>query len=169
MAQGQFTILNNIQQADGDFLQGTAVARFHVGAPLEVALSWHESSQGTQMLTLPSDPSTGTWTWRSISPFSQNEQLTAGDIGRGRRSGSADGNQMAEGRWFQLVPGHAERNLNGRRQKHACGYQPGRTTGRCCRFRDLRTSREACLVRTTCCTGRDLDMNTSSPLISSGP
>jgi hypothetical protein len=77
---GNFTILNNVSQGDGTFLQGVATTHFSSGGPLEVALSWHASAQGTQMLTVPADPSTGTWSWRSISPVSQNEQVTAGDI-----------------------------------------------------------------------------------------
>jgi hypothetical protein len=77
---GSFTILNNIQKGDGDFLQGAAIARFNSGGPLEVALSWHGKGKGVQMLVVPSDPSSGTWTWKKIHDGSQDEQLTAGDI-----------------------------------------------------------------------------------------
>jgi hypothetical protein len=80
---GAFTILTNIQTGgSGDFLQGVAVARFTGGGPLEVALSWHNGGGGVQMLTVPAAPSTGTWTWRTISTTSQDEQLSAGDIDR---------------------------------------------------------------------------------------
>jgi len=77
---GLFTILDNIQNGDGDFLQGAAIARFNSGGPLEVALSWHGKGKGVQMLVVPSDPSSGTWTWKKINNSSQDEQLTAGDI-----------------------------------------------------------------------------------------
>lgn len=79
---GSFTILNNIQSGDGDFLQGVAVARFNSGRPFEVALSWHQRDKGVQMLTVPSDPSSRIWTWWKIHNSSQDEQLSAGDIDR---------------------------------------------------------------------------------------
>ncbi|MFN0156887.1 MAG: FG-GAP-like repeat-containing protein [Bacteroidota bacterium] len=78
---GVFSILNNIQNGDGDFLQGVEVARFQ-GGNLEVALSWHAAGRGIQMLAVPADPSTGTWTWRQASTTSQDEQISQGDIDR---------------------------------------------------------------------------------------
>ncbi len=78
---GSFTILNNIQSGQGDFLQGVAVDRYQGGA-LDVALSWHAANQGVQALTVPTNPSTGTWTWRSMTTTSQDEQLSTGDIDR---------------------------------------------------------------------------------------
>lgn len=77
---GSFTILDNIQNGDGDFLQGVAIARFYSSGPLEVVLSWHEEWKGIQLLVVPSDPSSGTWTWHKIHNSSQDEQLSAGDI-----------------------------------------------------------------------------------------
>jgi hypothetical protein len=77
--QGNFTVLDNIQAGEGDFLQGVAVGRFE-GQNLGVALSWHVEGQGVQMLSVPSDPSTGTWTWSRISTVSQDEALSAGDV-----------------------------------------------------------------------------------------
>ena len=79
---GSFTILTNIQAGDGDFLQGVAVDRFSPGGPIEIALSWHAGGKGVQMLTVPSSPSTGTWSWRTIHTSSQDEALSAGDIDR---------------------------------------------------------------------------------------
>ncbi|MBI5474640.1 MAG: T9SS type A sorting domain-containing protein, partial [Ignavibacteriae bacterium] len=78
---GSFTMLNNIQSGQGDFLQGTAVGRFQGGA-LEVALSWHESNRGVQSLTVPANPSSSTWTWKRLTTTSQDEQVSAGDIDR---------------------------------------------------------------------------------------
>jgi hypothetical protein len=79
---GQFTVLTNIPNGDGDFLQGVVVGRFQANGPLEVALSWHRRNRGVQMLTVPDNPSTQTWGWRLASPVSQNEALSAGDIDR---------------------------------------------------------------------------------------
>ncbi|MEK9136210.1 MAG: VCBS repeat-containing protein, partial [Bacteroidota bacterium] len=79
---GNFTILTNIQSGQGPFIQGVAIAKFAVGRPLEVALSWQDAVGGSQMLTVPSDPSTGTWTWRQFSTTSQGEGIDAKDIDR---------------------------------------------------------------------------------------
>lgn len=48
---GGFTILSNIPDGDGDFLQGVAVEGFTDGGPTEVALSWHAAGKGVQTLT----------------------------------------------------------------------------------------------------------------------
>ncbi len=84
---GQFTILTNIANGDGDFLQGVEVRRFnHAGTePYKVALSWHMAGKGVQTLTVPENPSSGTWSWARISTTSQDEQLSAGDIDRDGR------------------------------------------------------------------------------------
>jgi hypothetical protein len=79
---GSFTILSNVPDGDGDFLQGVAAGRFTAGGPLEVALSWHVAGKGVQMLSVPADPSAQAWTWRRISATSQDEGLTMGDIDR---------------------------------------------------------------------------------------
>ncbi|HMN29174.1 MAG TPA: VCBS repeat-containing protein, partial [Caldilineaceae bacterium] len=77
---GQFSVLTNIPNGEGDFLQGVAVSHFQPDGPLEVALSWHQRGHGVQMLTAPADPSNDQWSWRMISPAGQNEALSAGDI-----------------------------------------------------------------------------------------
>lgn len=76
---GSFTILNNVQQGDGDFLQGVAAAQFLPGQR-EVILSWHNN--GLQRLTVPANPSSGTWPVGQISAAAQNEDLSVGDIDR---------------------------------------------------------------------------------------
>jgi hypothetical protein len=78
--KGAFTIFSNIAKAEGDFLQGVAVAPFDNPGPLEVALSWHFSGFGIQMLTVPPKPDRDLWTWRKITRTSQDEQLSVGDI-----------------------------------------------------------------------------------------
>lgn len=84
---GQFTIRTNVSRGEGDFLQGVALDRFSLGGPLEIALSWHQADNGVQMLTVPDNPATETWSWRRISSTSQDEQISSGDIDR---DGDAD-------------------------------------------------------------------------------
>jgi hypothetical protein len=79
---GSFTILSNVPNGDGDFLQGVAVGRFQSGSNLEIALSWHDETTGVQSLTVPLDPVNETWSWAQISTTSQGEDLSAGDIDR---------------------------------------------------------------------------------------
>lgn len=76
--KGRFQIVDNIPTGKGDFLQGAAFAS--VGEAKEVALSWHESGQGVQMLSIPAEPSIDRWDWRIISAVSQDEALSADDI-----------------------------------------------------------------------------------------
>lgn len=77
---GQFTIVDNIPDGQGDFLQGVAIARFERETPLRIALSWHQAGQGIQMFTLPLNPVMDDWSWGQISTTSQDEDLSAGDI-----------------------------------------------------------------------------------------
>ncbi|MBI1936260.1 VCBS repeat-containing protein [Candidatus Woesearchaeota archaeon] len=81
--KGNFTVLTNIATGgSGDFLQGAVAGRFSSAGSIQVALSWHNGGGGVQMLTVPADPSTTTWTWKVISTTSQDEDLSAGDIDR---------------------------------------------------------------------------------------
>jgi len=80
LGNGGFDIYDMIEKADGDFLQGAAAARFRPEAPVEVALSWHLTGKGLQIITLPQDPLADKWSLRKISDISQDEQLSAGDI-----------------------------------------------------------------------------------------
>ncbi|MEN8006515.1 MAG: FG-GAP-like repeat-containing protein, partial [Candidatus Krumholzibacteriota bacterium] len=84
---GNFTVLENIPDGSGSFLQGTTTAVFNVDRnltfnPGEVALSWENGGGGIQMLTIPEDPSAGPWSWRIISPTTQFEGIHQGDIDR---------------------------------------------------------------------------------------
>ncbi len=78
---GNFTILDNIQNADGDFLQGVTIAALGNDRP-EVALSWHRADKGIQSLTIPADPSNQPWPWQTLSSTSQDEEISQGDIDR---------------------------------------------------------------------------------------
>jgi len=77
---GGLTILENLESAEGDFLQGVCVADLVPGGSMEVALSWHQAGHGIQLLSVPSDPSTEQWTWSRVSDTSFDEQLSCGDI-----------------------------------------------------------------------------------------
>ena len=81
---GGFTVHDNLDGGDGDFLQGVAIARFQGGRP-QIALSWHQAGRGVQMLTVPEDPLRARWPLRKISAGSQDEALSAGDIDRDGR------------------------------------------------------------------------------------
>lgn len=78
--KGNFKIYDNIPVAQGDFLQGVAIARFIPDGPLGVALSWHRANQGLQMFTVPDDPVNERWKWRKISDHSEDEDLAVVDI-----------------------------------------------------------------------------------------
>jgi hypothetical protein len=78
---GGFTIFENVASAIGTFVQGTTVARFQAGGPLEVVLAWDDGTD-TQMLTVPEDPTSDTWTWRVASDTSLGEEMDNGDIDR---------------------------------------------------------------------------------------
>jgi hypothetical protein len=77
---GAFTIHTSIPQAEGDFLQGVAVGRLSPGEALSVALSWHASGHGVQLLRVPADPAGEQWGWERLTPVSQDEALSLGDI-----------------------------------------------------------------------------------------
>ena len=76
--KGTFQIYNNIDSAQGDYLQGATLLQQKNNTTL--ALSWHKAGQGIQLFTIPSHPSEEHWPWSLISNISQDEQLSSGDI-----------------------------------------------------------------------------------------
>ena len=80
--RGNFTPLNNIDRADGTFLQGVTIAPLLGNGTDDVLLSWHDASRGIQALTVPTDPSAQRWTWRKLSNVGKGEDLNSGDIDR---------------------------------------------------------------------------------------
>ena len=64
---GVFTIHNNIQNGDGDFLQGVAVGQFQPGGPTQTMLSWHQANRGIQQLETPDLPKNQTCQQSKIS------------------------------------------------------------------------------------------------------
>ncbi len=79
---GQFALRSDLPQGSGDFLQGRALGRFTATEDLQIALSWHESAKGIEILTVPGKPGTAPWRLERIFPLSQDEALSAGDIDR---------------------------------------------------------------------------------------
>ena len=79
---GQFTLFENIDNGQGDFLQGVTVARFDPDQSLGVAVSWHNGGPGVQMISVPADPASEHWPVSLASAVTQTEALSAGDIDR---------------------------------------------------------------------------------------
>jgi hypothetical protein len=89
---GGFNVMTNIENnlpspmPNNDPVQGVAIARFAPGGPLEIAVTWDDTENpirnphGIQMLTVPVDPSTGTWGLRKLSDLSAGEALQAADL-----------------------------------------------------------------------------------------
>lgn len=74
----RFEIHDNIERANGDFLQGASMLRnLHDEA---VLLSFHDTETALQMLRLPENRIEGVWTWVKLSPHSQHEQVSTLDI-----------------------------------------------------------------------------------------
>lgn len=77
---GNFEILENIEHASGDFLQGIALLNDSADQLKRILLSWHHTGEGLQALTLPDDPVNQIWQWSVLHPESQDEQINVGDI-----------------------------------------------------------------------------------------
>jgi hypothetical protein len=87
---GNLTVLTNIDgnlnMPINDPVQGVAIAQFTPNGPLEIAITWDDTElpnrneNGIQVLTVPANPSTETWTRRKLSQFSLGEDLVAADI-----------------------------------------------------------------------------------------
>jgi hypothetical protein len=77
---GNFEVLDNIQSGTaGDFPQGRLVGTFQAGLH-QVFISWHDGAGGIQALTIPADPVHDTWPMQIITPTTETEDLSAGDI-----------------------------------------------------------------------------------------
>ena len=79
---GNFTVRTNIQQANGDFLQGVAMTSGTDGSTRQILLSWHQEGVGLQGITLPARLREDVWPWSLVSEVSQAEALTVADLNR---------------------------------------------------------------------------------------
>lgn len=85
---GSFTVFTNIPAGDTTysepFLAGIAGGVYSVGGPYQMAINWNGAEQTgspVQMLTVPNDPTTGTWSLVAIAgTVSSGEDIQAGDI-----------------------------------------------------------------------------------------
>lgn len=82
IGSGSFDILSNIEPGDGDFLQGVDIGSLGENENPKTVLSWHAANKGIQALEVPSNPMVDTWAWSRISPISQDEALSLGDVDR---------------------------------------------------------------------------------------
>ncbi len=77
---GLFTVHPTIATGGtGDFLQGRVIAPFQNGLT-QIALSWHNGGGGVHVLTVPVDPVTDQWEFSTLSPITQGEDLSEGDV-----------------------------------------------------------------------------------------
>lgn len=77
----EFEAPRTIAETEGDFLQGVALGDFDGSKRTQVALSWHGAGMGVQRLAAPpGEPDH--WQIETLSPVSQDEGLSAGDIDR---------------------------------------------------------------------------------------
>ncbi len=80
---GVFTV-EPVAASRGDFLQGAVTAQLIPGGPVEVVLSWHNGARssppvGTEWLQNSPDPA-HPWRLGQLSPVTNEEQVSAGDI-----------------------------------------------------------------------------------------
>jgi hypothetical protein len=95
---GGWTVHENLQASEGDFLQGVLPLTDASGQRW-VVLSWHARNPLTQAYQVPQSPSSQTWPLVTLSENSQNEDLSAGDI-----DGDGDTDLLLGTIWLEQTP-----------------------------------------------------------------
>lgn len=80
MGSGEFDVLGNIEEARGDFLQGSAFLPAEGDSEPRVLLSWHGKGQGIQSVAVPEQALGEDWRWSEFSPLSLDEELSVADV-----------------------------------------------------------------------------------------
>lgn len=80
LGEGEFEVLENIQSAHGDLLQGSALLPAGDDNEKRVLLSWHAPGKGLQSITVPEHPLDKEWVWSEFSSLSLDEALTVADL-----------------------------------------------------------------------------------------
>ena len=80
LGSGEFDVLDNIDDARGDFLQGSAFLPEEGDREPRVLLSWHGKGQGIQSVTVPEQALDEDWRWSQFSPLSLDEELSVADV-----------------------------------------------------------------------------------------
>lgn len=96
--KGNFTIHSNLEQPEGDFLQGIVELPDLSGRSLLV-LSWHGKNDKTEAYVIPENPTEDTWELIELSPFSLNEALSSSDMDH-----DGDADLVLGNRWLEQTP-----------------------------------------------------------------
>ncbi len=104
---GNFTVHANIQQANGDFLQGVAMVPGGDGLPRQILLSWHQEGVGLQGISVPGRVREDLWPWSLVTEVSQAEALTVADLNADGQDEIVLGTIVLEsgkdGGWYPVV------------------------------------------------------------------